>query len=51
MTKEELIEKLKKLENSDDPEIAHINADDLLMEYIDDAEILSAFEQIPKWYS
>lgn len=50
MTKEELIEKLSEL-NGEDPELDHIQADNLLLEYINDVEISKAFTKIDKWYA
>lgn len=34
-----------------DPESGHMAADVGLLAYIDDDEITTAFEQIPKWYA
>lgn len=51
MTKEELIEKLKLLQNSSDPEAAHSDAEDLLLEFIADEEIRKEYEEVPKWYA
>ena len=48
MTKQELIEKLKNVEGLK-PE-AHIQADELLLEYIADAEVTKTFNNIDKWY-
>lgn len=50
MTKQELIDKLSLLHTGDD-ERDHINADDLLLEYINDKDISEAFECIEKWYA
>ena len=67
MTKEELIEKLKQVADGtymrvefpgekvtavgDDQEEQHMIADDLLLAYINDDEIESAYVDIPKWYA
>lgn len=53
MTKQELIEKLKQIahEHEGDPEVAHIEADNALLEYINDMEIIEAFDSIAKWYA
>jgi len=48
MTKQELIEKLKNVKGLK-PE-AHIQADKLLLEYIDDTEVMKTFDNIDKWY-
>lgn len=50
MTKAELLEKLKELTESDYPEMTHREADDLLIDFINDTEIKEAFEAIAKWY-
>ena len=47
----ELIKELKDLHGPTDQEIAHTEADDLLLTYIDDPEITDAFKKIKKWYS
>ena len=53
MTKEELLEKLKSIdiEHNGDTETAHIKADEALLEYINDKEIIEAYNQIDKWYA
>jgi hypothetical protein len=33
-----------------DPEIAHSNADQALLDYINDEEVTVAYEAIEKWY-
>jgi hypothetical protein len=50
MTKEELIKKLTDLQN-DEPESAHSTADDLIIEYINDADIHEAYWLVPKWFA
>lgn len=37
--------------NGGDLELNHINADNLLLKYIDDVEVSNAFDEIEKWYS
>lgn len=51
MTKEELISSLKKLAELDDTERAHSDADELLLKYINDADIENAYNNIEKWYA
>lgn len=51
MTKEELIKRLKELPKSCDTETAHLNADNLLILYINDADIMEAYHAINKWYA
>jgi len=53
MTKEELIEELKKIASrgSYDIEVNHAEADDLLLEYINDEEVTKAYSSIEKWYA
>jgi argininosuccinate lyase len=57
MTKEELIEELKKIKNETiehpkyDLEDTHINLDNLLLEYIGDEQVEQLFHSIKKWYA
>lgn len=52
ISREDLLRKLKELsELKHDPEVAHSEADELLLSYINDPEIEKAFEEVPKWYS
>lgn len=53
MTKPELLKRLKELPDklSGEFEKQHILADEALVEYINDAEIENAYEDIEKWYS
>ena len=52
MTKYDLIKKLEALERDNyDPEKNHLEADNLLLEYIADKKITSAFKKITKWYA
>lgn len=51
MDKITLLEKLKELQDDKDAEQSHMNADDLLIEYINDSEITKEYEKIGKWYS
>lgn len=52
MTKKELLNALKTLAESSDPETAHRNADEALLNYINDQEITDTYDLIdPKWYS
>ena len=51
MNKEELILKLKKCQNNGVTEIAHCDADDFLLDYINDKEITKEFNKINKWYA
>jgi len=51
MTKAELIAELKILVNGYSPEENHMEADELLLSYINDAEITEAYRLIKKWYS
>ena len=52
MTKEELITELKTIkDNNSDIEQGHGEADQLLLEYINDEDIASAFNDIEKWYA
>jgi hypothetical protein len=49
--REELLRKLAKLAGPQDEEIAHAEADHLLVEYIADPEIAAAYEAVEKWYA
>lgn len=58
MTRDELLQKLRECivmsggpDGSGDPEAAHSVADDALLEYINDAEISAAFDDIYRWYA
>lgn len=56
ITKEELLTKFREMairceEDTDDTEIQHGEADDLLIKYIDDDEITEAYDAIHKWYA
>lgn len=52
MTKQELIESLAECADIalSDPEVAHSDADRVLIEFINDAEVTEAYEAIEKWY-
>ena len=49
--RERILSALKELANSPDTESAHGEADDLLVELIDDPEIRNAYDAIQKWYA
>jgi hypothetical protein len=51
MEKEELIKELEKLYENPDTEDAHFEADNLIIDYIDDREIKEAYENVSKWYA
>lgn len=51
MDKNELIARLKKIKGNSDIEVAHVEADDLLLAYINDSEITAAYAEIEKWYA
>lgn len=50
ISRDKLLERLVDLQETD-PETGHIEADEALMEYINDKEIEEAFEKLEKWYS
>lgn len=50
ITKEELLQRLRELLTSDDPERSHGEADSLLIQYIGDKDIAKAFDKLEKWY-
>jgi len=51
VTKEELIAKLKECAANGDLEVAHWDADQLLLEYINDQDITEAYRDVGKWYA
>jgi hypothetical protein len=51
MSKEELIAQLKLCQQDRDTECAHIRADELLIEFINDDEIEAAYNKVSKWYA
>jgi hypothetical protein len=51
VTKQELLDILKKCAEDLDPEVAHRDADGALLEYINDPEIEAAYRAITKWYA
>lgn len=51
MTKEELIQKLKDLDQMADTEVAHSRMEDALLEYINDEDITKAFNETDRWYA
>lgn len=52
ISREDLLRNLKELvELRHYPEVAHSEADELLLNYINDPEIEEVFEEVPKWYS
>ena len=51
MTIEELRDKLRSIvDKGDDPEGDHIDADRLLLKYINDRRVTKLFRSIHKWY-
>jgi hypothetical protein len=51
MTIKELIARLDEIRAEGDPEGDDIEADDALLEFIDDIEVTNAFKAISKWYA
>lgn len=52
MNVEELIEKLKELQKSNNGKhMNHIEADNLLLDFIGDEDVYRAFKKIEKWYA
>ena len=49
--RDRLVKALDRLAGSGDPEIAHNEADALLLAYIGDPEVTRAFDAIAKWYA
>ena len=50
ISRKELLERLADLQEAD-PELAHIEADEAIMNYINDKEVEEAFDLLEKWYS
>ena len=52
ISRAEVISRLQELEGDyGDIEASHAEADELLLQYINDPEIEKAFEEVPKWYA
>jgi hypothetical protein len=52
VTLDELLDKLALCKEIDgDPEAAHCQADEALLDFIDDEEVRAAFDAIRKWYA
>jgi hypothetical protein len=49
--KAELLDKLRECAKSDDIESAHYDADNAMLDYINDPEIRKAYSKIEKWYA
>lgn len=49
--RDKFIEYLKGLKTIRDDEMAHIRADEALLDYIGDPEIAEAFRAVPKYYA
>lgn len=46
-----LLDKLRNAATSGDTEGGHLDADQALLEFINDADITAAYEAIPRWYA
>ncbi len=51
MTKRQLLKLLRDLQTSNDTEVAHARADDLLLQWIADPAIAKAYLGIRRWYA
>lgn len=51
MTKQELLDILKECQENRSTEEAHGDADDALIEFINDSEIAEAYSKVHKWYA
>ena len=51
ITLEKLITQLTELQKHSDPEVAHNEADDLLLEFINDKRVTQAYNRITRWYA
>jgi len=50
MDRKNLLEELEKLQVNEEPVVEHEKADELLLQYIGDAEVTEAFNKINRWY-
>ena len=50
LTKKEAVKILKELTEAD-PELAHSEADEILINLINDKDVEKAFDEVPKWYA
>ncbi len=46
-----LLKELRKLKECEDIECAHMDADELLLKFINDPKISEVYRSIDKWYS
>lgn len=52
LTRAMLLARLRELRGlSEGIEAAHYDADNLLLDFIDDDEVRKAFENVPRWYA
>lgn len=51
MTREELLEHLKMLQDQEDTEMAHADADAALLAYINDPAITARYNRLAVWYA
>lgn len=52
LTKKEAMSTLQELsELKHDPEVAHSEADEVLLRLVNDKDIEKAFDEVPKWYA
>ena len=53
MTKDELLKKLREAASTaeDDAEVGHLDADQALLDYINDVDVHQAFDAVKKWYA
>ena len=51
MSKEELLARLQEIKDTGKTVQGHKDADDALIEYINDREIALAYAHIPKWFA
>jgi hypothetical protein len=51
VTRTELLAKLAVCAANDDAEVAHRDADDALLEYINDPDVTAAWSDVYKWFA
>jgi GTP cyclohydrolase III len=49
--RDKLLIRLRELKEPGDTEVAHMDADNALLDFIDDGEVREAFCLVPKWYA
>lgn len=51
ISRDKVLAGLQELAQLKDIELAHLEADDLLIKYLNDVDIEKIYEEVPKWYA